>query len=101
MVLCRYMPICSAHSVHAADCSDRVCVQCFHIGGREIVRLAVEDHSGVPRAGPSPELVLQRDSQESWGESSQHGASDLRLTGLLLPRCNLVVDDLLLCLLFL
>lgn len=32
--------------------------------------LAVKDHSEVPRAGPSPELVLQRDGQESWGESA-------------------------------
>lgn len=101
MALCRYILICSAHTIHAAGCSDLVCVQCFHTGGREIVSLAVKDHSEVPRAGSSPELVLRRDGQESWGESSQDGESDLRLTGLLPLRSNLVVDDLLLCLLFL
>lgn len=82
LVLCRYVPVCSAHSVHAAGCADLVCVQCFQIGGRESVNLAVKDHSEVPRAGPSPELVLRRDSQESWGKSSQHRESDLRLLGL-------------------
>lgn len=101
MVLCRYVPICSGHSTHGAGCSDLVCVQCFPFGGREIVSLAVKDHSKVPRAGPSLELVFQRNSQGSWGESSQHGESDLRLMGLLPPRCNLVIDHLLLCLLFL
>lgn len=52
LLLCRYVPVCSAHSVHAAGCADLVCVQCFQMGGRESVSLAVKDHSWpITRAG--------------------------------------------------
>lgn len=63
-VLRRYLPICAAHGIYAAGCSELVCVQCFYIGGREIASSPIKDHSEVPRADPSQELMLQRIGQE-------------------------------------
>lgn len=63
-VLRRYLPICAVHGIYAAGSSDLVCVQCFYIGGREIASSPIKDHSEVPRADPSQELMLQRIGQE-------------------------------------
>jgi len=75
--LCRYMSICSPHSIYAAGCSDLVSVQCFHIGGRGIASLAVKDLSEIPKAGPSLELVLQ--SLCSRGTSRRSGGNHLSM----------------------
>lgn len=60
----------------------------------------IKDHSEVPRADPSQELMLQRDGQDTWMNHLSMGSQTWDLWGCCPPNATLVLDNLSLVLSF-